>query len=131
MGAGLSIAGTVYSLDDIDEIPMGDLFALKLFTKSQGYGVGVDTINAMLTKVGELAKDDEFDPSSLVSDLDFLANAIGLVYIVRRCAGEKITVQEAWNTPPKAFSFVDTDDEAGEVDEAPKDEAPKPDETVS
>lgn len=129
MGAGIKVGETIYTLDDIDQIPMGDLFVLKSFTHAQGYGVELKTINAMLTGLGEKANDPEFDSADLVGDLEFLANIIGLIYIVRRCAGEKITPADAWATPVQGWQFIDSDED-GEGD-APKGEAPPPVETVS
>lgn len=131
MGAGIRISGEVYSLDNIDDISMGNLLALKLYTKALGYPVGLKSINAMLTHLGELAKDPKFDGSDLVEDEEFLANACGLVYIVRRCAGDEILPKDAFATPPKQFQFADTDEDGSGDDSAPKDPPPAAEPTAS
>lgn len=124
MTAGLRIDGQDYTLDALREVPMGDLFVLKSFTHDKGYGVSLKSINAMFDDLAAKAAADQFDPMDLLDDNGFLANMIGLVYLVRRSAGDDLTVAEAWGTAFSAVEFLD-DDEA-EVVEAPKDETPEP-----
>lgn len=129
MTAGIRINGDDYTLDGIQHVPMGDLFVLKSFTHDKGCGVSLKTINAMFDQLAVKAADSGFNPIDLLDDNVFLANMIGLVYLVRRSAGDQIKVQEAWDTPFDEIEFIDAA-EAGEGD-APKGETLEPESTVN
>jgi len=126
---GIRINGELYTLDALQKSPMGDLFALKAFTQAKGYGVSLKSINAMFDDIATKATDPTFESFDLLDDQSFLANMVGLVYLVRRSNGDKVTLDEAWDTP---FNAVDlSGGEDSEAEPAPKDEAALSAESVS
>lgn len=146
---GLLIDGQNYSLDEIAEASLGDLFTLKVKTKALGYGVSLKSINEMFDRLSKkveaeaevdiqreerLAADPgadvsdlpAWDPMSLLDDEDYIVNMIGLVYLTRRIAGDDITVEQAWKSPFNSVTLAGPDDDELEEEASPKDEAAQP-----
>lgn len=134
----LRIDGVEYSTDTVRQSALGDLFALKAYTLQKGCGVSIKTINATFRRVGAEAQaaaealriredaglppdpEAEFDTLDLLDDQEFIANLIGIVYLSKRGAGEKITLDEAWATKFNSVEFVDDD-----AEEEPEPDDPK------
>jgi hypothetical protein len=114
------INGVPYSLEEsVGGAHLGDLMQLKMQSKTAGSaGVSVPTINDLFRRLGDLP--DGFRPVDLLDDEDFLANVIGVMFLARRKAGEKVSYQDASEIAFDDFHFEDDDDE---VESAPKDEA--------
>lgn len=113
------IDSVVYDvMESMQGAALGDLRTLKKET-----GVSVRSISQTFMNMGERMKDDDgdLDPSLLLEDEDFLDSMIGLIWLARRKAGEKVTLEDAADTSFNAFHLDFDDDE--EEPELPKDEA--------
>jgi len=112
------IAGVEYSLESINEASLGDLYALKLQTKSKDFGgVSLKTISDTFSRVGQSASDPDFETLDLLDDEQFIINIVGVIFLARRAAGENITLDDARAIPFTGFQLVD--DEEEEVAEIP------------
>lgn len=103
----LVIQGTAYDMGEaIQKATISDLILLKRATKSKDYpGVSVKTIMATLNDAGE-------DGMDLLDSEAGLENLRGIIYLCRRRAGEKLSLEEAVNFPLTEMTFEsDEDDE--------------------
>jgi hypothetical protein len=82
---------------------LNDLFYLKVKTRSEEYpkGVGLKVLGEYLEKFTQLES-----PSDLLEDADSLLALRCLVFLCRRAAGERLTIDEANDFPLEAFEFV-------------------------
>lgn len=111
MTTKLVIQGTPYELEDaIGEAAIGDLYTLKV-----KLGISVKTINQTFKLIGEEAKRDDFEAVDLLDNPDLLLNLQGLIWLAKRKAGEKVTLDAAGQIPFSALSFETDDDELDEV----------------
>lgn len=112
------VAGVQYELESINEASLGDLYTLKVQTKTSTFpGVSLKTISDTFTRVGELAGNPDFETINLLDDEEFIINIVGVIFLVRRKSGENITLDDA-----RAVSFTDfqlVDDEEDEGSEVP------------
>lgn len=120
---------------DIEEalggVTIGDLMKLKVKTKTDGFlGITVKSIRAGFMRVGQAVQDaeeagEEFDTLELLGDVEFLQCLQGLIYLVRRKAGEQLEPADAADVAFKSIRFEGLDDEGDGTDD-PK--APEPSE---
>ena len=112
------VAGVSYELESINEASLGDLYTLKVQTKTSTFpGVSLKTISETFKRIGDLAGDPDFETLDLLDDEQFIINIVGVIFLVRRKNGENITLDDA-----RAISFTDfqlVDDEEEEVAEIP------------
>lgn len=122
---GLRVNGELYELDSITDMPLGELFVLKLFTKSKGHptGVSLKTINAMFDTLRSNSENPDWEPMDLLDDADYLVNMVGFIYCVRRSAGDKVSPADVWDTTTVSSLSFEDDEEAEVADDAPKDES--------
>lgn len=107
----LIIQGQPYELEEaIGEAAIGDLYTLKV-----KLGISIKTINNTFETMGELARSEGFDAMDLLDNPDVMLNLQGLIWLAKRSAGEKITVDEAGRVPFSALGF-----ESDEPDEEPE-----------
>lgn len=110
------IAGVEYSLESVNESSLGDLYSLKVQTKTKDFGgVSLKTIAHTFERVGQLAQEPGFETLDLLDDEEFIINIVGVVFLVRRKSGEAITLDDARAISFTEFELVD-DDEADEVE---------------
>ena len=110
------IAGVEYSLESVNESSLGDLYSLKVQTKTKDFGgVSLKTIAQTFERVGQLAQNPDFETLDLLDDEEFIINIVGVVFLVRRKSGEAITLDDARAISFTEFELVD-DDEADEVE---------------
>lgn len=115
----IALNDVTYDLSEaVSKAKLNDLMELKVRTQSTGEGVSVKTIRATFIRMGETFKtmngqsDDMTDGQmaealsnaflELLSDTDFVRNFVGVMFLARRRAGEKITVEDAGE-----FAFSD------------------------
>ena len=118
----IRVGGSTYSLQEsVNGATLGDLYTLKVQTRRDGSpGVSVKTISDTFTRVGEAAAADGFNPLDLLDDDVFIQNMVGVVFLVRRKAGEAVTFDDAAQVSFNDIQFIsDEDDE----DAAPLEEA--------
>lgn len=115
----IELDGNTYDLSEaVSKAKLNDLMELKVKTQASGEGVSVKSIRATFMRMGETFKamsgqsDDVTDDEmaqllsdaflELLSDTDFVRNFVGVMFLARRRAGEKVTVEEAGE-----FAFSD------------------------
>lgn len=114
----IELNGNTYDLSEAaSKAKLNDLMELKIKTRATGDGVSVKTIRSTFMHMGDTFKalggKEDQPPEQLVealneaflellSDDDFVQNFIGVVFLARRLAGEKVTVEQAGE-----FSFSD------------------------
>lgn len=108
----IRIGSETYSLEDsISNAALGDLFALKVQTRKDGYpGVSVRTISETFIRLGEMSQRDDFTGVDLLDDDDFIQNMIGVVFLARRNAGESVTFEDASRVSFNDIAFIVEDD---------------------
>jgi hypothetical protein len=81
---------------------LNDLFYLKSKTRSEDFplGVSMKSLGEGMQKWGKFKK-----PSDILDDLEALMNLRSLVFLCRRHAGEKLTLDEANEFPIEDFKF--------------------------
>lgn len=107
----LIISGTEYDVvETLSKPSLNDLFYLKVKTKTEDFPLGV-SLKTMIP--GMLRMADFTDPADFIDDAESLLNLRALVYLCRRHAGERVTLDSANDFPLDEFSFEMTDgDEA-------------------
>lgn len=81
---------------------LNDLFYLKSKTRSDDFPLGV-SMKSLGEGMQQWGKFD--DPSDILDDLEALMNLRSLVFLCRRHAGEKLTLDEANEFPIEDFKF--------------------------
>lgn len=114
----LVVDGVGYEIvDSLNGAGLGDLRTVK-----RELGVTVRSIKSTFDRLGESADDPEFDNLSLLEDDDFLLSMIGLIWLSKRKAGEKLSIADAEATPFDTFS-LDFDEPEEDSADVPKGEA--------
>jgi len=119
------IAGTGYDfVEALTGAALGDLLKLKVKTKTADYlGTTVKSMTKAFKDLGEKTKADDFDSLDLLGDEDFLRAMIGVIWLSRRKAGERLEVEDAAAISFTEFSIeTDDDDEDGDDEDG---DAPK------
>lgn len=105
----LVLAGTEYSVNDaLQKATLSDLLQLKVKT-----GIGMKTLKKSLDSMSKLA-----DPEDFLDDEPILLALNALVWLCRRHAGEKLSLDDANAVPLDEISF-NTDDEPAAVETDP------------
>lgn len=125
--------------DTLNNVSLGNLKILQKSTKDGDYPGTTrklikDTLNGWGDKQIVLletwrkenpdADDDDFVPldgDEFLADPNFVESVIGLIFLARRAAGSKDTVQDAADTPLSRWRFKPDEDEI-EVESGPKEE---------
>ena len=115
----LVIQGTRYDLiETLSKPSLNDLYYLKVKTKSTDYPAGV-SLKSMVPVMLRMADLD--DPAGILDDPELLLNLRALVFLCRRHAGEKLTLDEANDFPIDEFSFEREDSDDLVLEEAAPD----------
>lgn len=122
----IRVGSETYSLQDsVNGASLGDLYALKVQTRKDGSpGVSVKTISETFVRIGQQAASDDFSAVDLLDDDEFIQNMIGVVFLARRRAGEKITVDDAADVAFNDIEFITEDDEEPDPKDEPDDAQP-------
>lgn len=123
--SGIQIGDTVYDLvESVAGASLRDLKYLGRETASKDYPkVTVKSMQETFTNMGELLSVEGANTLDLLGDDAFLANIIGVVWLARRKAGEKLlTYEEAGDISFNEISFPDDEED----EPAPKGEAVEP-----
>lgn len=103
----LIISGVEYPLENINEASLDDLMQLRKQT-----GLGIKGLREQLATFS-----DGDDPESVLDDPDKLLALGALVWLARRKAGEKLTLEQACAFPLSEMEMLDDEDaQVGEVD---------------
>lgn len=102
--------------DAIGAASLDDLIALKRHN-----GATVRSMKGVFERLSKISDSDDFDQLDFLSDPDVLRDFVGLIYVVRRNAGEDVSPAEAGSTPWSEFMFDFSDDP--EEPDAPKADA--------
>lgn len=102
----LIIGDVEYPLANINEASLDDLMALRKET-----GLGIKALRQHLDAVSTLDSDDVLD------DPDALLAIGALVWLARRKAGERLTLEQACDFPLAQLQIVDDGEAVTEVDD--------------
>lgn len=126
----IELNGNTYDLSEaVSKAKLNDLMELKLKTQSTGEGVSVKSIRGTFMRMGDTFKamsgqSDEMTDEQmaealseafleLLSDAEFVRNFVGVIFLARRRAGEKVTVEEAGEFAFSDIHFIPPSEEAG------------------
>ena len=102
--------------DAIGAASLDDLIALKRHN-----GATVKSMKSVFERLSKISDSEDFDQLDFLSDPDVLRDFVGLIYVVRRNAGEDVTPADAGATPWSDFQFdfsEDVEDDAPKADAA-------------
>lgn len=118
----LRVDETEYDItESLQGAAIGDLLELKVKTKTPEFtGVTVKHIQGAFSAVGEKLSEGDFDTIDLLGDEDFLHAMFGLIFLARRRAGEKVTVDEAKSVKFADFQIIPDEGEEEAAEELPK-----------
>jgi hypothetical protein len=103
----LKIEGKEYDVaQGMAKVSLTTLFELK-----SKYGIGMAHLMKQGEKFGKIKNNAE-----ILDDLDMLQAFRVMVWLARKHAGEKLTLDEANDFPLDAFEFVNEEDEPTEAD---------------
>lgn len=106
----LVLAGTEYSVNDsLQKATLSDLLQLKVKT-----GIGMKTLKDSLDLMSTLA-----DPEDFLDDERILLALNALIWLCRRHAGERLTLDEANDVALEDVSFNTDDEDVAAVDADP------------
>jgi hypothetical protein len=97
-------------VETLSKPSLNDLFYLKVKTKSEEFplGVSLKTLAAGLERMASFT-----NPMDFIDDAESLLSLRALIFLARRHAGERVTLDSANDVPLDEFSFVPEDgDEA-------------------
>lgn len=118
------ISGTPYEFaESVGGASLNSLMELKSTTKARdpkGIGVTVESIEAAFTAMTERSQREDFKAVTLLGDEEFLLNIVGVMFLARKKAGEKVTFESCGDVSFQDFSILIDDDDL--EDEAPKGE---------
>lgn len=77
-----------------------------LFELKSKYGIGIKSMAAIAKRIDKLA-----DPTDLLDDKETFEVFLAIVWLARRYAGEKLTLEEANSMPLDSLQIVDDDGE--------------------
>lgn len=122
----IRIGSEIYDLQAaVGGATLNDLKRLQLQTKSEWLPTGVtpESIQKCMEWLSVRAQEEDFKQIELLSNLPFMDNIAGIVFLARRKAGEHLEVSEAGDVAFTDIEFVEEEDGA-----APLEEAANPDE---
>lgn len=126
----IELNGNTYDLSEaVSKAKLNDLMELKLKTQSTGEGVSLKSIRGTFMRMGDTFKamsgqSDEMTDEQmaealseafleLLSDAEFVRNFVGVIFLARRRAGDKVTVEEAGEFAFSDIQFIPPSDAAG------------------
>ena len=117
----IRILDTEYDVTDaVNRASLNDLMELKVKTRKDGYsGVSALTIKTTFETLSERAKTGDLEGVDLFDDPEFIINMVGVMWLTRRRAGEKLSVEEAGNVSFQDFGFVPDEEPSKEEEEDP------------
>lgn len=126
--ASIRVGSEVYSLQDsVSGATLNDLKRLQSQTKSDYLPSGVTprSIQDMFVSLGERAQVEGFEPIDLLSDMVFMDNLAGVIFLARRKAGEHLEVSDAGDVAFTDIEFItDDEDDATPLDVAAESDLP-------
>lgn len=118
----IRVGSETYSLQDsVSGATLNDLKRLQSQTKSEWLPGGVTprSIQDMFVSLGERSQEDDFELLDLLSDMVFMDNLAGVIFLARRKAGEHLEVSEAGDVAFTDIEFIaDEEDDAAPLDVA-------------
>lgn len=100
----LVINGKKYDLEEsIQKVTLQNLYVLKV-----SHGVGMKSIMETFQRF-----EDEKDPLGFLDDADAMLGFQAMIWLVRRHAGEQLTLEEANDIPLDQLLFEDDEEPAG------------------
>ena len=117
----IRVGSETYSLEEsVSGATLGDLYALKMQTRKDGSpGVSVKTISETFIRLGQMSSSGDVSGVDLLDDDVFIQNMIGVVFLARRNAGEKVSFEDAAAVSFNDIAFiVDDEDDAAPLDVA-------------
>lgn len=116
--SSIRVGSEVYSLQDsVSGATLNDLKRLQSQTKSDWLPGGVTprTIQDMFVSLGAKAQEDGFEALDLLSDMTFMDNLAGVIFLARRKAGEHLEVSDAGDVAFTDIEFITDEDDEGDV----------------
>lgn len=96
--------------DTLEDVSLNDLYYLKTKTKNEEFPKGVS-----MKSLGEsLERFAEIDEEEILEDAEALMTLRSLIFLCRRHAGERVTLDSANAFPLQDFTFDVSDDEENE-----------------
>jgi hypothetical protein len=119
----IRVGSETYSLQDsVSGATLNDLKRLQSQTKSEWLpgGVTPKSIQDMFVSLAEQSQAEGFDPIDLLSDMVFMDNLAGVIFLARRKAGEHLEVSEAGDVAFTDIEFIadEEDEDAAPLDVA-------------
>lgn len=118
----IRVGSETYSLQDsVSGATLNDLKRLQSQTRSEWLPGGVTprSIQDMFVSLGERSQEDDFEPLDLLSDMVFMENLAGVIFLARRKSGEHLEVSEAGDVAFTDIEFIaDEEDDAAPLDVA-------------
>ncbi len=117
----IRIGSEIYDLQSaIGGATLNDLKRLQLQTRSEWLpgGVTPGSIQESLEWLAGRAEEEDFKEIELLSNLPFMDNIAGIVFLAKRKAGEHLEVSEAGDYAFADIEFVEDEDDAAPLGEA-------------